>query len=140
MIISRTPRKETKGTRKNNSGLIKKGEHLSPSTEIKKGERKSVKTEFKKGMKPWNKGKHPEYMQGENHWKWKGDKVGYGGIHGWVKKKLGRPSKCEKCGTTKSKRFMWHNKSGKYKRSIKDWQRLCVICHNNIHKNWEKKK
>ena len=32
------------------------------------------KTHFKKGYIPWNKGKHPAYLQGEKHSNWKGGK------------------------------------------------------------------
>ena len=49
--------------------MLKKGIHLSPNTEFKKGEfyPSSCNT---KGAIPWNKGKHPEYMQKENHHFW----------------------------------------------------------------------
>lgn len=76
-----------------------------------------------------------KYM-GELASNWKGDSVGYTGIHMWVYSKMGQPQKCESCGTTKSKRFMWHNLSREYRRDIADWQRLCSMCHNHIHKNW----
>lgn len=91
-----------------------KGIHLSPESE------------FKKGQEPWNKGL-PEHLQNT----WKGDDVGYDGLHDWVEKHLGKPKKCEFCGTTESRIFQWSNKSGKYKRELSDWQRLCVKCHVN---------
>jgi hypothetical protein len=47
---------------KNTKGLIKPNK-----TSFKKGIRYSKETEFKKGQISWNKGKHPEYLQGENH-------------------------------------------------------------------------
>lgn len=92
-----------------NKGL--KGIHLSPSTEFKKGIHYSVATEFKRGHG------------------WKGDRVGYWGIHSWVEKEMGKPRKCDKCKTEKAKKYDWSNKSGKYKRDLSDWQRLCVKCH-----------
>ena len=60
---------------------------------------------------------------------WKGDNVGYFGLHSWVIRKLDRPKKCENCKTTKAKRFEWANKSGLYKRDLTDWIRLCTSCH-----------
>lgn len=60
---------------------------------------------------------------------WKGDKVGYWGLHLWVKKKLGRPLLCEHCKTITAKRFEWANKSGLYRRDKSDWLRLCTSCH-----------
>ena len=66
---------------------------------------------------------------GENSPTWKGDKVGYGALHDWVASVLGRPSKCEDCGTESAKRFDWANKSGRYLRDVSDWERLCRRCH-----------
>lgn len=109
----------------------------------KKGKHISLKTEFKKGNVPWAKGKNkkdnPELYSGERHWKYAGDKIGYAGIHTWIKKELGKPSKCSKCDTEKSKRFMWHNISGEYKRDVKDWEGVCAKCHAHMHENWRKR-
>lgn len=128
-----------------NKGL--KGIHLSPKTEFKKGIRYSKETEFKKGHKPINpikKGEHRGWntefgsfaTKGVNNIKWKGDNVGYGALHGWVRRNLGKASKCsdEKCDK-KSKRFEWANKSGNYKRNINDWLELCKKCHTKYDKD-----
>lgn len=66
---------------------------------------------------------------GENSVSWKGDSVGYHGLHKWVYTVLGRPNKCEHCGTTTAKKFEWANKSHKYLRDVGDWLRLCTRCH-----------
>lgn len=74
---------------------------------------------------------------GEKNGYWKGDKVGYVGLHDWVRSKLGRPRYCMICMTTTAKKYQWANKSGKYKREITDWIRLCISCHlkyDNHHK------
>lgn len=87
-------------------------------------------TSFKKGIIPWNKG----LFLDEKAVNWKGDKVGYWGIHSWIESRKGKPKICELCNTTKAKRFDWANKSGLYKRKFSDWQRLCVTCHFNYDK------
>lgn len=74
--------------------------------------------------------------RGENHPGWKGDDAGYDAIHDWINSRYGKPSECEVCGTTKSKRFDWHNMPKTYKRTRGDWKRVCSKCHMNIHKNW----
>jgi len=73
--------------------------------------------------------------------RWKGDNVGYHGLHKWVEKHLGKASKCENLECvypkrTKSKswikfpkRFEWANKDHTYKRNLKDWIQFCVSCH-----------
>ena len=60
--------------------------HIKNMSEVRKGKHYSSKTEFKKGLLPWNKGKHPKYMQRENHPQWKGGKFKdeYGYI--WIRK------------------------------------------------------
>ena len=72
---------------------------------------------------------------------WKGDNVGYFGLHIWLHKKLGKATKCENPNCKyprKSARgiillkptvFQWANVSKNYKRDIKDWIQLCISCH-----------
>ena len=60
---------------------------------------------------------------------WKGDKVGYSGLHAWVRKELGKPNHCAYCQTTTAKKYEWANISHSYKRELSDWIRLCVSCH-----------
>jgi hypothetical protein len=110
---------------------------------------------FMKGREPWHKGKtgvySPEVIQamrqrnqkkwlGENNPNWKGDDVGYFALHSWIRRTLGKPSRCKKCDTKDTYRYEWANISGKYKRDIADWISLCVKCHrvqdDNIAKMW----
>lgn len=105
------------------------------------------KGQFVAGVTPWNKGtkglskaNSGSFKKGQfkdnTHPFWKGDKVGYSGIHRWIAKRLGKPTKCAKCNTTDAKRFEWANISGEYKRDFTDWIRLCAKCHANEHENW----
>lgn len=81
-------------------------------------------TSFKKGQKPWN-----YQISKDLQPNWKGDNVGYDGVHDWVEKTLGKKRKCDFCKTTKAKMYHWSSKDHLYKRNIADWQRLCVRCH-----------
>lgn len=80
----------------------------------------------------------------EKSWAWKGNSVGKTALHNWVERNLGKPKKCEHCGSTdKSKKFEWANKSQKYKRDLSDWMRLCTKCHSKYDystriKKWKK--
>jgi len=93
------------------------------------------KTAFKKGQTPWNKGKKYPQITGKKHFAWKGQGVSYNGIHHWVHRELGRPTKCEFCGkenpkdSTKRNIIFWANKSHKYLRKLDDWIMLCGSCH-----------
>jgi hypothetical protein len=87
------------------------------------------------GLPSWNKGKHPDEFQNEKHPGWKGDKVGYHGIHKWIGRHLGKPNKCDICGTEKSKKFEWASKNHEYKRIKSNWLRLCTKCHRNYDYN-----
>ena len=64
----------------------------------------------------------------ENNPAWKGDKVGYMGLHNWIRRKLGKPTKCILCGKGKNK-YYWANISGEYQRNTKDFMELCASCH-----------
>lgn len=106
-----------------NKSWFKKG-----NKEGTKGIKKANKTSFKKGNispKVWldkPEGIHP---------RWKGNKVGYHGVHTWIKKWKGQPETCEGCGKTglKGRQINWANKDHIYKRILDDYIRLCIKCH-----------
>lgn len=75
-----------------------------------------------------------KWFKEENVYSYRGEDAGYHAKHHWVAKKLGTPSYCEICKTTKRQRYEWSNKSGKYRKNVSDWQRLCVRCHRNFDK------
>lgn len=129
---------------------------------FQKGHRQSNtgRTHFKKGIIPHNKGKklgfipssafkkgHPKpknaykFLNGENHIGWRGDDVGYSGLHMWVKKWLGKPKRCEHCGKAglTGRKIHWANIDHKYKRDLKDWLRLCADCHKKYDKKFNPK-
>lgn len=95
-----------------------------------------IKTFFPKG-----RGSERDYtsITGKNNYAWKGNKVSYFGLHAWISRELGKPSKCSNCGATKG-RFEWANISREYKRELSDWARLCRSCHisfdNILTKAW----
>lgn len=70
------------------------------------------------------------FFAGEKGGSWKGNNVGYSGLHKWVERELGKPKQCESCKTIKAKKYEWANKSHSYLRDKADWIRLCVACHH----------
>jgi len=74
---------------------------------------------FKKG--------HKKQGFSEKNSNWKGEKVGYFALHNWVKRRLEKPDLCTRC--RKRKALDLSNKSGEYKRDLKDWEWLCRRCH-----------
>lgn len=86
-------------------------------------------TSFKKG--------HPG-LRGEKNPMWKGAKAGYTSIHCWLYIHLGKPRKCEHCGTLSAKKFEWANISKKYIRDASDWIRLCTSCHRKYDRHAQK--
>lgn len=50
-------------------------------------------------------------------------------IHLWVERHFGKPKQCQKCGKVGDGRYDWANKDHTYSRNIKDWMRLCKLCH-----------
>lgn len=98
----------------------------------------------------WNKGKKGyinkgSFKIGQNVGRksssWKGDNVGYYGLHTYIRKTLGRANHCinPKCIYPRKdkrnklmlapKRYEWSNISGTYRRDPSDWQQLCASCH-----------
>lgn len=69
---------------------------------------------------------------GKNGGNWKGNKVGYFGVHIWLNKHYGKASKCEnsECEYETPKRFDWALLQGKkYERNRKNFFMLCRGCH-----------
>lgn len=102
--------------------------------------KKVCTTCFKKGRTPWNKGlkgihvsPETEFKVGqfteEKHPSWSGDKIGYYGLHQWVKKHLGKANHCSICNISGKNKYQWANKSHTYKRDTADWTSLCIKCH-----------
>jgi len=60
---------------------------------------------------------------------WKGNNVSYMGLHMWINFNYGNPRFCINCFSTKEKKYEWANISGKYRRDIEDFVRLCTKCH-----------
>jgi hypothetical protein len=68
---------------------------------------------------------------GESNPNWKGDEASYTAKHHWVTRRLGRPHDCAHCHNRglAHMSYHWANVSGKYKRRLDDWVRLCARCH-----------
>jgi hypothetical protein len=94
-------------------------------------------SEAHKGKESPLKGKHVLLNTGRTHfkpgstpWNYKEDNLSYQAIHNWIRRMLGKPIFCEGCGSEDSIKYEWANISGKYKRELSDWTRLCKRCHN----------
>jgi hypothetical protein len=70
---------------------------------------------------------------GQNNSAWKADKVGYGGLHKWIKEHLSRPELCEKCNIIPSRDLA--NITGIYNRDFLNWKYLCRSCHEMLDRS-----
>lgn len=79
------------------------------------------------------KGVYVRTKFGKDHHRWRGDKISCEGKHMWVRRKFGKPNKCEnpKC-SKKYTKYNWANISGEYKRERWDWIQLCMSCHRKM--------
>lgn len=71
---------------------------------------------------------HPKGINlGEKNGQWKGDNVGYGSIHDYIRYHLPKPDRCQICG--ENKKLDLANISQEYKRDLSDWEWICRKCH-----------
>jgi hypothetical protein len=71
-------------------------------------------------------------QKGENSPHWKGDDIGYWGIHDWLYTNYGSADKCENknCLGTASNKFQWAKLHSKpYERRRENFIMLCIRCH-----------
>lgn len=91
------------------------------------------KGRFKAGNKrpiEWTK-TQTEKVSDEKNYAWKGEKVSYRGLHQWIRRKKGKPTKCCFCGKedVRPRFIQWANIDGKYRRNLDDYISLCGTCH-----------
>lgn len=125
-------KKRTEETKRKIS-LARKDRKHSEETKMKigfaqKGEKhhhygKHYSKESLKKMSESLKGKYV----GENSFNWKGDDVGYKGLHIHVRKLYPPPEKCQMC--MKVPPYDLANVTGIYNREFKNWRYYCRKCH-----------
>lgn len=114
-----------------NGGLKMKGRIFTEEWKKKISIALTGKKQSKLHKKHNSEGHKKTAKREKERYAWKGDEVGYDGLHKWVPKHLGKPDKCEHCKKNgfSSHQIHWANKSGEYKRELNDWIRLCIKCH-----------
>ena len=65
----------------------------------------------------------------EKHPMWRGDNIGYTQLHTWVRNKLGKATKCGKCGIKGLSRYHWSHEDHNYSRDLTKYKQLCPACH-----------
>jgi len=76
-------------------------------------------------------------MGSKNH-TWKGDKVGYSGIHYYIRRRKSKPQLCEDCKKVPPRELS--SNDHKYSRNPKKWEWLCKPCHAKKDKKLNNKK
>ncbi len=74
--------------------------------------------------------KNRKMQKGDSHYAWKGDRVGYRGLHYWLRRTKGVPERCDQCQSEKS--VQWASRDGIYPRDATHYLPLCASCHK-IH-------
>jgi len=92
-------------------------------THRQKTKRKLVKYCSRKCSGKWRS----IHLVNVNHPCWKGDKVGYYGLHRWIRKYKPKSDICEICN--RKKKLQLANKDHTYKRDVNDYMWLCSTCH-----------
>ncbi len=85
----------------------------------------SARKRVERGIKP------PLHsMPSEKNPNWKGDKVGYAGLHLWIRRNKPKPTYCEICNKNPPRDVA--NINGIYNRDIMNYKWLCKKCHRNF--------
>lgn len=76
------------------------------------------------------KGNPMEGKTGPLNHSWKGEEVGYHGLHKWARTNVPRPELCEICHEKIS--YEIHNTTKSYRRNLEDWTWVCRRCHMKL--------
>lgn len=98
------------------------------------GHNRCIKCYGKTHIGKYNVAKRPEVREKISRAVFKGDDVGYSGIHMRVRSVLGIPHECAYCGSNDY--VQWASISHKALRDINDYFPLCLKCHqiyDDIH-------
>ena len=109
--------------------LAQKGakNHLFGKHHTEETKRKMSKSHFGKKLSQKHKLSIKLAKIGDKNPNWIGDKIGYEGLHSYLKRNLKNPFYCKECH--KNKKVELHNISKKYIRDLSDWEWLCRKCH-----------
>lgn len=106
-----------------------RGKYCSVSCRSKVAVQSMLKVRGESWRKNVSKAIIDRYKDETKHPRWKGDRVGYYGVHDWITKHYGQPQECEVCGLCDpQKKYHWANLAN-YLRDRRDWKRMCVSCH-----------
>lgn len=73
----------------------------------------------------------------DNNPNWVGSKIGYNGIHSFIRRNKPYVDKCEECGAPQgSLKLDAANVSGRYLIDFSDWRWLCRLCHMKSDGRW----
>jgi hypothetical protein len=75
----------------------------------------------------------PAIPRDENHPQFKGEDVGYSGLHKWLSRRKVKTGVCSGCGQTR--KTEWANVSGVYLRDLADYVELCRLCHEELDRD-----
>ncbi len=94
---------------------------------------RNEKGQFVKGNKrpkEWTR-IQTEKVSGDKNYAWKGERVGYRGLHQWLMRQLGKPVKCSDCRkvSERPRIIQWASKDGRYPRDPSHYIALCASCH-----------
>ena len=68
------------------------------------------------------------YQKGSNHHNFKGDKVGYSGLHYYIRRHYRQPERCQDC-KKQTINLDLACVTGEYTRDFVNWKYLCRSCH-----------
>jgi len=108
------------------------GEETTPRRTFRRGHNarvfhpakgKPMPPKAKEALLAFNRGRVEEASSS-----WKGDDVGYPGLHAWVQKERPRTGICQHCGAAGGRTHN-ANISGEYRRDLDDFIEVCGKCH-----------